>query len=47
MPTIPVKQQARRKAIAEESSLQDLPYKVETNDRGQILLSPIQTVTPG
>ncbi|PSQ93850.1 MAG: Uma2 family endonuclease [Bacteroidetes bacterium QH_2_63_10] len=40
MPTPLVKQQAHWKAIAEESSLQDLPYKVETNDRGQILLSP-------
>lgn len=29
MPTPLAKQQARWKAIAEESSLQDLPYKVE------------------
>ncbi len=28
------------KAICEDPTLQDLPYKIETNDRGQIVMSP-------
>ncbi|MFB6232483.1 MAG: Uma2 family endonuclease [Salinibacter sp.] len=32
--------QARWKEIVQDPSLRDLPYKVETNSRGQIVLSP-------
>jgi Uma2 family endonuclease len=28
------------KAVCEDPNLQDLPYKIETNDRGQIVMSP-------
>ncbi|MFB6232484.1 MAG: Uma2 family endonuclease [Salinibacter sp.] len=35
--------QARWKEIVQDPSLQDLPYKVETNSRGQIVLSPHTT----
>jgi Uma2 family endonuclease len=34
------KHQERWTEIAQDPSLQDLPYKVETNRRGQIVLSP-------
>lgn len=34
------KHQERWKEIVRDPSLQDLPYKVETNRRGQIVLSP-------
>ena len=29
------------KEVCEDPNLQDLPYKIETNDRGQIVMSPI------
>jgi len=32
--------QARWQDVAADPSLQDLPYKVETNHRGQLVLSP-------
>ncbi|WP_262507540.1 hypothetical protein [Salinibacter altiplanensis] len=28
------------KEVCEAPNLQDLPYKIETNDRGQIVMSP-------
>lgn len=37
------KHQARWKEIVQDPSLRDLPYKVETNSRGQIVLSPHTT----
>jgi len=40
MPTTLTKQQAHWQEIVNDPSLQDLPYKVETNERGQLLLSP-------
>lgn len=41
MPTTTVtKHQKRWNEIVRDPTLRDLPYKVETNERGQILLSP-------
>ncbi|MEF8941057.1 MAG: Uma2 family endonuclease [Salinivenus sp.] len=40
MPTTLTKQQAHWQEIVGDPSLRDLPYKVETNERGQLLLSP-------
>jgi hypothetical protein len=39
--TTPAKEhQERWQEIASDPTLQDLPYKIETNKRGQIVLSP-------
>jgi len=40
MPTTLTKQQAHWQEISSDPSLQDLPYKIETNERGQLILSP-------
>jgi Uma2 family endonuclease len=40
MPTTLTTQQAHWQEIVGDPALQDLPYKVETNERGQVLLSP-------
>lgn len=40
MPTTLTRQQAHWREIADDSLLQDLPYKIETNERGQLILSP-------
>jgi Uma2 family endonuclease len=40
MPTTLTPQQAQWQEIVRDPALQDLPYKVETNARGQIVLSP-------
>jgi len=40
MPTTLTKQQAHWQDIVDDSALQDLPYKVETNERGKLVLSP-------
>jgi len=40
MPQTLSKHQERWNEIVEDPSLQDLPYKVETNARGQLILSP-------
>lgn len=40
MPTTHTKQQERWDEIVRDPTLRDLPYKVETNARGQIILSP-------
>jgi Uma2 family endonuclease len=40
MPPALTKQQAQWREIVEDPSLRDLPYKVETNARGQLVLSP-------
>lgn len=40
MPTTLTKQQAHWQEIVADPDLRDLPYKVETNKRGQIVLSP-------
>jgi Uma2 family endonuclease len=39
-PSTPKAYQARWQEIVDDPALRDLPYKVETNERGQILLSP-------
>ena len=40
MPTTLTKQQAYWQEIVSDPALQDLPYTIETNERGQLLLSP-------
>jgi Uma2 family endonuclease len=40
MPTTTTQAQERWQEIAADPVLQDLPYKVETNRRGQLILSP-------
>jgi Uma2 family endonuclease len=40
MPTTLTKQQAYWQKVVSDPSLQDLPYKIETNKRGQLVLSP-------
>ncbi len=40
MPTTLTEQQAHWQEIVSDPSLQDLPYKIETNRRGQLILSP-------
>jgi len=40
MPTTTAKEQDRWTEIAADPGLQDLPYTVETNARGQLILSP-------
>lgn len=40
MPTTLTRQQERWKEIVRDPTLRDLPYKIETNERGQVLLSP-------
>ena len=40
MPTTTTREQERWAHIVRDPALQDLPYKVETNERGQIILSP-------
>jgi len=40
MPTTLTKQQAHWQEIISDPALQDLPYTIETNERGQLLLSP-------
>jgi Uma2 family endonuclease len=40
MPTTLTEQQAHWQEVVSDPSLQDLPYKVETNERGQLVLSP-------
>ncbi len=40
MPTTLTEQQERWHDIVRDPALQDLPYKVETNERGQLVLSP-------
>ncbi|PSQ96224.1 MAG: Uma2 family endonuclease [Bacteroidetes bacterium SW_9_63_38] len=40
MPATLTEQQERWHEIVREPALRDLPYKVETNDRGQLVLSP-------
>lgn len=40
MPTTTTQVQARWHEIVDDPVLQDLPYKVETNRRGQLVLSP-------
>ena len=40
MPATLTEQQERWHKIVREPALQDLPYKVETNERGQLVLSP-------
>lgn len=40
MPTTLTRQQAHWQEVVSDPSLQDLPYKVETNERGQLVLSP-------
>jgi Uma2 family endonuclease len=40
MPTTTTQAQARWHEILDDPALQDLPYKVETNRRGQLILSP-------
>lgn len=40
MPTTLTPQQAQWQEIARDPALQDLPYKIETNARGQLVLSP-------
>ena len=39
-PSTPKAHQDRWQEIVDDPALRDLPYKVETNERGQILLSP-------
>ena len=39
-PSTPQAHQDRWQEIVDDPALRDLPYKVETNERGQILLSP-------
>jgi Uma2 family endonuclease len=40
MPTTLTEQQERWHEIVRDPALRDLPYKVETNERGQLVLSP-------
>jgi Uma2 family endonuclease len=40
MPTTTTREQERWAELVRDPALQDVPYKVETNDRGQIILSP-------
>jgi len=40
MPTTTTVHQERWHAITDDPTLQDLPYKIETNNRGQLILSP-------
>jgi Uma2 family endonuclease len=40
MPSPLTQRQAQWREIAEDPSLHGLPYKVETNERGQLILSP-------
>jgi len=40
MPTILTRYQRRWTEIVNDPVLQDIPYKIETNERGQIVLSP-------
>lgn len=40
MPTTRTQQQERWNEIVRDPALRDLPYKIETNEQGQILLSP-------
>ncbi len=40
MPTTLTKQQSEWQEIVRDPVLQDLPYKIETNARGQLVLSP-------
>jgi len=40
MPTTTTKEQERWRELAADPVLQDRPYKIETNARGQLILSP-------
>jgi Uma2 family endonuclease len=40
MPTTTTREQERWAHIVRDPALQDLPYKIETNEQGQIILSP-------
>ena len=40
MPITLTEQQERWHEIVRDPALRDLPYKVETNERGQLVLSP-------
>jgi hypothetical protein len=40
MPTTTTQAPARWHEVVDDPALQDLPYKVETNRRGQLILSP-------
>ena len=40
MPTTITREQERWANLVRDPALQDVPYKIETNDRGQIILSP-------
>jgi Uma2 family endonuclease len=40
MPTTTTREQERWAHIVRDPALQDLPYKMETNEQGQIILSP-------
>lgn len=40
MPTTTSREQERWAAIVRDAAPQDLPYKIKTNDQGQIILSP-------
>jgi Uma2 family endonuclease len=40
MPTTTTREQERWAHIIRDPALQDVPYKVETNEQGQIILSP-------
>lgn len=44
MPTTATKQQEQWNEIVNDPSLRDLPYKVETNARGQLILSPHKAI---
>lgn len=43
MPLTPAQHQKRWTELCRDPALRDLPYKVETNERGQLLLTPATT----